>query len=142
VLRLLVRTFDVAAPVERAWAHLPRVERWPTWAKHIRSVERSGPAELGPGSEGAIRLANGIRSRFRMTDWEPGRRWAWTGRFLWLRVFYDHRFEAIPGGTRITFDVHGGGVGAGVLGPLFAGIYAKNLDAAIPNLVAELASER
>jgi hypothetical protein len=38
----------------------------------------------------------------------------------------------------VTFDVAVGGLATATLGRLFARIYAKNLDAAIPNLAAEL----
>jgi hypothetical protein len=139
--RFLERTFEVDAPPGVAWDHLARVERWPTWAKHIRSVTLEPAGPLGPHSAGVIRLANRITSRFAMTAFEPGRRWTWAGKFLWLRVSYDHRFEPTArGGTRIAFTVDGGGFGSGSLGRLFAKAYAGNLDRAIPNLVAELAA--
>jgi len=138
-MRLLERRFTVNVPPERAWSHLVRVEAWPSWARHIRRVDASPPGPLGPGSSGTIRLANGIRSTFRMESFEPGRRWLWSGPFLWLTVRYDHRFEArSDGATELVFTVEGEGFGAGSLGRLFAAVYARNLDRAIPRLVAEL----
>ena len=61
------------------------------------------------------------------------------GRFLWLELGYDHTIEPTDDGTRITFAVDGDGVGIASLGRLFAHIYARNLDRAIPRLQAQLA---
>jgi hypothetical protein len=44
------------------------------------------------------------------------------------------------GRVRITFTVDGAGVGSTTIGPLFASIYARNLDRAIPRLQALLRS--
>jgi hypothetical protein len=138
-MRVLERRFRAAAPVEAAWAHLERVESWPTWAKHIKKVELTPRGSLAVGSRGTIRLRNGIVSTFEVTQREPWVHWLWSGPFLWLRVDYDHRFErAGPGLTEIAFLVDAQGFGVSILGRLFAAIYAWNLDRAIPNLVREL----
>jgi hypothetical protein len=135
----LHRAFEVRAPCARAWEHLARPSEWPSWAKHIASVEMTPPGAITPTSAGVIRLSNGIRSRFAMTSIVPGERWTWEGGFLWMHVVYDHAFDAIaPDRTRIRFDVAVTGFGRATLGRLFRRIYAKNLDRAIPNLVAEM----
>lgn len=127
------------ASVERAWAHLENVEQWPTWALHIRRIDLRPSGGLGPDSEGAILLTNGIRSTFRMEEHNAGRNWKWAGPFLWITVHYDHQFRRVgPEESEITFLVDGEGFGAGVFGRVFAAIYARNLDRAIPNLVNEL----
>jgi hypothetical protein len=140
-IRLLERRFEVEAPLERVWSHLEAVERWPSWARHIRSVDLQPPGPLGPGSAGSIRLTNGIRSTFRMEELNAGSNWMWVGPFLWITVHYDHRFEEVgPDKTEIVFALDGEGIGVGLFGRLFAAIYARNLDRAIPNLVEELES--
>ncbi len=137
--RMLERTFRVRAVPGAAWEELAAVRSWPAWARHIRSVDLEPEGPLGPGSRGTLRLTNGIRSTFRVTEFEPGRRWLWTGLFLWLRVDYDHLLEPDPaGGTRITFTIVGGGIGVSTLGRLFAWVYARNLDRAIPLLQERL----
>lgn len=139
MIRLLERRFTVRAPLETAWAYLERVEQWPTWARHIRSIDLRPQGPLTPGSEGSIRLRNGIRSTFRMTELNPGHNWMWVGGFLWMTVHYDHRFHRKGAEeTEIVFVLDGEGVGARVLGRLFARIYARSLDRAIPNLIEEL----
>jgi hypothetical protein len=44
------------------------------------------------------------------------------------------------GRVRITFTVDAAGVGVDTIGPLFARVYARNLDRAIPRLQAVLRS--
>ena len=135
----LERVLDVTVDRTTAWNHLARVEHWPGWARHIRSIQLDPPGELGPETRGTIRLTNGVRSMFRMLTLSPPDRWLWTGGFLWLRVDYDHVFEELgPERTRIRFLVDISGFASGSLGRLFTAIYAKNLDRAIPNLIAEL----
>jgi hypothetical protein len=136
---MLERNFEVDAPPERTWERLADVRSWPGWARHIRSVALEPPGPLGPGSRGSLRLTNGIRSTFAVTAWEAGRRWKWTGPFLWMRIDYDHVVGEAPGGrSRVVFAVDGEGLGAGTLGRLFAFVYARNLDRAIPRFVAEV----
>jgi hypothetical protein len=140
-VRLLQRRFAVRVPVERAWAHLARVEEWPRWARHIRRIELTPAGPLTARSEGLIRLSSGVRSRFRVVELEPGVSWRWVGPFLWLSVDCDHRFHFHPvdaQSSEIEFVVEAEGWGVGVLGRVFAAIYALSLDRAIPRLIAEL----
>jgi len=140
LIRLLERQFDVPVPLTEAWRTLARVEDWPRWAPHIRSIELTPPAELRADSAGCIRLRNGVRSTFRMTEFRPGVSWKWVGPFLWLTVHYDHRFEAIaPSRTRLNWTVDAEGFGVSVFGRLFAAVYSRNLDRAIPSLVSSFA---
>ena len=141
-LSLLERRFSVKVPLEKAWAHLEKVEEWPTWAKHIRRIELHPPGPLRPESQGTMQLTNGIRSTFRMEEFNPKSSWKWAGAFLWLTVHYDHQFRrAAPDETEIGFVLDGEGFGAALFGRLFATIYALNLDRAIPRLVKELEHE-
>lgn len=146
---LIQREFVVEVPLERAWDHLARVEAWPAWAKHIKSVKLEPPGGLSPSTVGVLHLANplrsgwpGIMARFAMTEFAPKSHWTWVGRFLWLTVHYDHRFEPINDArTKIQFIIEARGFAASVIGKPFAAIYSKNLDKAIPNLVAEMNAE-
>ena len=138
-MRLLQRRFTVKAPVEKAWAHLARISEWPGWARHIRRIDLTPAGALTLQSEGVIRLTNGVHSTFGMKELNPGVNWRWAGRFLWLTVDYDHRFYPLTAEqSEIEFVLDGEGLGVGVFGPLFAAIYAVNLDRAIPRLVAEV----
>jgi hypothetical protein len=141
--RLIRREFAVRAPLETTWQHLVQVEQWPSWAKHIKHVELTPKDELTLESEGLFHLANGIKSRFAMTEINPSHNWKWSGPFLWLTVHYDHQFEAVDAQhSKLIWIVDAGGFGASLLGRLFAAIYNKNLDRAIPLLIAEIEGTR
>ena len=135
------REFTVDAPLAEAWQHLANVERWQSWEKHIRRAELAPPGQLMSQSSGVFHLRNGIRSTFRMVEYNPPHNWMWVGRFLWLSVSYDHRFEALAAErTKLTWTVQVEGMGESSFGRAFAAIYGRNLDKAIPNLVAEMNS--
>lgn len=137
--RLLERHFTVRTTLEMAWAHLERVEQWPSWARHIRRIELRPSGPLTLHSEGAIQLTTGIRSTFRVEELNRGCNWRWVGPFLWLTVHYDHQFATIgPQETEVRFIVDAEGLGVALFGRIFAAIYARNLDRAIPNLIREL----
>lgn len=139
MIRLLQRQFEVSAPLPDAWRFLARVQEWPRWAAHIRQVDVTPAGEVGPDSCGCIHLQNGIRSTFRMREFRAGKSWKWVGPFLWLTVHYDHQFDAVgPSRTRLTWVVDAEGFGAAVFGRLFAAVYSKNLDKAIPTFVSSV----
>jgi hypothetical protein len=129
------RVFEVDAPLEEAWHRLAEVERWPEWAPHITSVTVSPPGELGPTSSGALQIRRLGRNTFRMSVWEPPVRWEWVGGLPGVRIFYDHRFESSgPAATQLEWLVELHGPLAPLIRPVFARVYGRNLDRAIPRL--------
>ena len=139
MITLIERSFKVAVPLQTAWDHLARIEQWPSWAPHIKRIELHPPGEIGPQSSGVIHLTNGMKPVFRVTEFNPPRNWKWAGGFLWLAVHYDHQFEPLDADhTKLTFVVETKGFGASILGRLFAWIYRRSLDRAIPLLIAQM----
>ena len=140
---LVRREFTVDASIEEAWDYLAQVERWPSWARHIKRVTLEPAGPLTARSAGSFHLRGGVRSTFRMESFEKPTRWQWAGPFLTTKVHYDHRFEPVdPTHTRLTWIVAAEGPGSGLLGRVFGAIYARNLDRAIPRLQSEIASSR
>jgi hypothetical protein len=139
MLNLIRREFTVDVPLSTAWQHLARVEDWPTWASHINRIELTPGGELTPHTLGIFHLATGLRSDFKMSELNQHRNWKWVGPFLWLMVHYDHQFEAMgEQRTRLIWTVGADGCGAAIWGRLFAAIYNRNLDKAIPRLITEM----
>lgn len=139
--RMLERSFRVEAEPGQAWATLVDAARWPSWARHLRSVELSPPGVVGPTSTATLTLTNRTKARVSVSGFDDGQRFRWDGSFLWLRIGYDHIVEpADEKGSRITFTVDGDGVGRSTIGRLFTAIYARNLDRAIPRLQEQLAA--
>lgn len=139
MITLIDREFIVNASREQAWRYLARLDQWPEWARHIKRIEMHPQGELGPHSSGVIHLANGMKSTFHMTEFNPYDNWKWAGPFLWLTIHYDHRFEAVTRDqTKMRFILEGKGLGVGSLGRLFAKLYRQNLEKAIPLLVQRI----
>jgi Polyketide cyclase / dehydrase and lipid transport len=133
------REFIVDTSLKTAWEYLAQVSQWPTWAKHIKQIDLEPPGEVTPQSRGNILLKNGVRSTFRMTEFNPYQNWKWEGPFLWLTIHYDHRFEPIDDDhTKLIWVVGLTGIGASILGRIFAAFYNTNLNTAIPNLISEI----
>lgn len=142
MLTLIEREFTVHTPLEKAWQHLARVEQWPTWAHHIKGIELQPGGDLGIESSGIIKLRNGMKSTFLMTEFNVGRNWKWVGPFLWLTIRYDHLFERVTSSqTKIKFVVDASGFGVSLFGRMFAKIYSRNLDKAIPLLIKEMETQ-
>jgi hypothetical protein len=136
---LIHRSFEVDLSVDAAWRHLAHVTGWPSWARHIRRIDVNPPGALTAASVGIIHLTNGVKSTFRVTTFDPPRRWTWAGRFLWLDVCYDHEFEPIgKRKSRLVWSVIVTGWGSSTLGRLFAFAYRRDLDRAIPRLVMDV----
>ena len=63
------------------------------------------------------------------------RRWEWVGGLPGVRIHYDHRFEASgPTATRLEWLVVLYGPIAPLVRPVFARVYGRNVDRAIPRL--------
>jgi hypothetical protein len=139
--QLLSRTFSVDAAPDAAWETIVAADTWPVWARHIARVELTPPGRVGPSTLATIVLTNRTTARVAVVAYDEGRRFRWDGRFLWLALAYDHILEPTnTGGTTITFTVAAAGRGTGSIGRVFAAIYARHLDRAIPRLRAELDS--
>jgi hypothetical protein len=129
------RVFEVDASLDDAWRRLADVQRWPEWAPHITAATVSPPGTLGPTSSGALHIKWMGRNTFRMSVWDPPHRWQWVGAFPGVRVLYDHRFAASgPGVTRLEWLVQLDGPLAPLVRPVFARVYGRNVDRAIPRL--------
>lgn len=86
-----------------------------------------------------LRLSNGAKSSFRMTEFDPLRHWKWVGRFLGSEIIYDHIFiEEGPSQTMIRFVVDANGWSLPFIGGIFGRIYRRNLEQAVPLLVQEI----
>jgi len=139
VITILNRKFVVDASIEAAWAHLAKIEQWPSWARHIKDVKLSPSGNISHNSVGSLRLTNGIESEFRVTEFQLHQNWKWRGPFLWMHMDYDHRFEPFGNDkTKFTWIIEGKGVGSSTIGRVFAWQYKRNLDKAIPLLQREI----
>jgi hypothetical protein len=138
VTRLVQRSFTTRASPAATWDHLANVSAWPSWARHIRRVTVDPPGALTSTSRGRLLLKPAMPTTFRMTALDAPRSWSWRGRVAGTTLDYDHVIEPDGDGARVTFTIDGSGPTAKVVGPVFARVYGRILDRAIPKLVAEL----
>lgn len=99
----------MAADVERGWAVLSDVERWPSWTRSMHSVALDGPFEVG--TTATIRQPRLPVATWRIVEVEPGRSFTWENRSAGMRTVAHHEVEPAAAGTStltLTFDQTGG----------------------------------
>ncbi len=93
----------IPVPPEVVWRLLVDVAEWPRWGPSVRrAVLDDGAAQISAGARGTVRTAVGFPVRFVITEFEPGRRWAWKVGGV---TATGHEVLAAPGGCRVRFDV-------------------------------------
>ncbi len=98
----LQRAVVIEAPAARVWRLLTEFEEWARWGPSILSVSADA-VEAGPGVTGQVRTVVGVRLPFEITDWVPGREWAWKVAGI---PATGHLVESLgPSSTRVTFTV-------------------------------------
>lgn len=84
-----------------AWDLLVDTSRWAEWGPSITAVDP--PDErLRARSTGRVRTAFGVWVPFTVTDFDEGRRWAWTVAGVPATT---HTVEPAPGGCTVSFGV-------------------------------------
>ena len=92
----------VRAPGAAAWELLTDTRRWTEWGPSISGVECT-ERFIGPGTIGWVRTVIGLRLPFRITEFEPGRRWCWAVAGI---PATGHRVEPLaPDRCRVVFEV-------------------------------------
>ena len=66
----------IDAPADTVWKVLVDPEAWPQWGPTVAGAELDGGA-LTLGATGRVRTPIGVALPFTITEFEPGRRWAW-----------------------------------------------------------------
>jgi hypothetical protein len=85
----------------------------------------------------------GSSATFTVPAFNPYHNWKWVAGFLWLTCHYDHRFaELNPTQTKLTRVIEANGFGKSVIGRLFAKVYRKYPERAIPLSVQEMNASR
>lgn len=94
-----------AAP-EQVWAVLADVEHWPSWTPTMTSVRRLDGGPFGADSAVEVRQPKLPRNVWRVTRFEPGRRFEWASRAPGVTTRADHRIEPLEGDrSRVTLAI-------------------------------------
>ena len=85
-----------------AWGLLVDVQQWPRWGPSVRRAALDdGGTAVRAGAQGTVWTAVGLPLRFSITEFEPGRRWAWTVAGV---AATGHEVAAAASGYRVRFD--------------------------------------
>lgn len=128
-------TADVPASAvwERAYAD---AAAWPRWNAEIKSAVLDRP--LGLGAKARIVFRTGLRLRFHVVEFEPGRLFTDEARLPGARMGHRHLVEPDGGGSRLTNTIYV----EGALAPLWRRILGPAAARTLPDAqraVAELA---
>jgi Polyketide cyclase / dehydrase and lipid transport len=91
-----------AAVWERAYAD---AAAWPKWNAEIRRADLDRPLDLGASAR--IVFRTGLRLRFRVVEFEPGRLFTDEARLPGARMGHRHLVEPVDdGGSRLTNTIY------------------------------------
>lgn len=120
-------SITIRASVQEVWHVTQDVERWPEWTPTVTSVRLISDPPPGLGSVALIKQPMQPESRWVVTDFEPGRRFAWETRRPGLRMVGSHDLTAEGGGTRNVLRVEASGWLAVLLSPVLRVAIGKAL---------------
>ena len=95
----------IDAPVDRVWAILTDVERWPEWTASMTRITPADSGPLGPGARFHIEQPKLKPAIWTVSLWEPKRRFAWGTTSAGVGVQGDHIIEERDGGCDVTIDL-------------------------------------
>jgi uncharacterized protein YndB with AHSA1/START domain len=88
----------VRAAPSAVWAVLTDLQAWPQWGPTVAGAELDGAGELALGAHGKVFTPVGVPLPFTITEFEPGRRWAWRVAGIPATA---HGVEPVGDGTRV-----------------------------------------
>ena len=125
-------TETTSAAPEQVWARYVDPTTWPEWDHGTESVTIEGPFTVG--ARGRLKPNGGPATSFVVTEAEPGAGFADVTRLPLAKLWFRHRIEAGPGGTRFTHTA----TITGPLAPLFARLIGRTIAAEMPAAMAAL----
>ena len=94
-------SIDIAAPVEKVWAVMMDVERWPEWTETMTEVERLESGMFRTGSSARVKQPKLPATIWRVTSMTPQAAFTWSSRSRGVTTVAKHVVTATDdGGTR------------------------------------------
>ena len=122
-----VDTIDIAAPAERVWALTEDVEAWPSFSPTMTSIERLDARPIALGSRARVKQPAQRPAVWTVTQFEPGRVFAWHTAALGMTMVGSHEIEPTLTGCRNRLVLELTGPTAKVLGVLLGPVLRKSL---------------
>ena len=127
-------TLKTCAAPDDVWAVWADVERWPEWDVELRSASVEG-GRLALGARGTLEPKRGPASRFVISEFEPGRGYAFATRLPLCRLVVRRRLEeGTEGGALFTHEVTFVGPLSAPFGFLLGGRFRAALPGVMENV--------
>lgn len=126
---------EIEATPEEVWRVWTDVGSWPRWNSTVRSVRRLDPGTFGLGSKVRVHQPQLPAAVWRVTEWEPHRRWVWVAAQTGLTTTATHLLEDLGGGRcRVTASAVHSGLLAGVVSTFAGGLTRTLVDRELTDL--------
>ena len=109
------------------WQVTIDVEAWPKWSPVMETIRREDTGEFRLGSTALIKQKQIAKTRWTVTEIDPGHRFTWQARSLGIDMIATH--SIIPGESTVTslLRIEMGGLLIRLLGPLMKLLVSKSL---------------
>ncbi|WP_422743064.1 SRPBCC family protein [Mycobacterium sp. WMMD1722] len=88
----------VRAAPSAVWSVLTDLDAWPKWGPTVAGAELDGGGALALGARGRVFTPVGVPLPFTVSEFEPGRRWAWRVAGIPATA---HGVDPVGDGTRV-----------------------------------------
>ena len=123
----VAHTVHIDAPPAKVWEVMVDVERWPSFAPQLRSIERREAGPLRLGSSARVTPNGFFGSDWVVTEYSDGRSFAWeTNAGPGWHMAAGHVVEPETGGARVTLSLKSSGLLATLLSPILGVIFRRN----------------
>jgi uncharacterized protein YndB with AHSA1/START domain len=123
----------IAAPIERVWAALTDIERWPEWQPDVSAAKLEGPLSVGAIFRWK---AKGLNITSVIRELEQPRRIGWTGDSIGMKAIHLWSLEPEGNSTRVVTEESLSGWFARVMKLLDASFLDKSLSGSLNVLKA------
>jgi uncharacterized membrane protein len=106
---------DIAASPDRVWEVLADVTGWSRWTDSVTESTVLDDGPLAVGSRVKVRQPRMAANTWRITDWEPGRRFTWEASSGGVHTVADHVIDSEAGSSRVTLSLRTNGLLAPVV---------------------------
>jgi uncharacterized membrane protein len=103
-------TQEIQAAAEAVWDVLVDVTQWPSWSPTMARVRRLDDGPFGFNSAAEVSQPRLPKNVWRVTEYEPGRRFEWATRSPGLEIRGDHLIEPVDAARcRVTLNIQSTG---------------------------------
>ena len=103
---------------ETVWGILADLESWPSWTATMTKVEVLNSGKMGLGTRARLFQPKLQPAIWEITDWQPGRSFAWKTTLMGAEIVADHVLERVEGQCRFSQSLTYKGIVGAILGTL------------------------